>query len=68
MALESESESESEAESWARVRGVRMVRRRVRGFLKCIFVVVEKLIGLIDGRGWVVIDIGGLQVDIKKAE
>jgi hypothetical protein len=59
-ALESASESEPEAESWARVRGVRIVRRRVRGVWRCIVDVVGELGCSIDGRGWVVVDFGGL--------
>jgi hypothetical protein len=62
MALESASESESEAGSWARVRGVRIARRRVRGVLRCIVDVVGELMCLIDGRGCIVVDVGGLQV------
>jgi hypothetical protein len=62
MALESASESEaeleSELESWARVRGVRVVRRRVRGVLRCIFVVrcgggrVDRWKKMYRGRCW----------------
>jgi phage-related protein len=52
MELESEESEESESGVWARVRGVRIVRRRARGVLRCIFVVgVEELVFLIDGRG-----------------
>lgn len=60
MAALSESESESELElgSWARMNGVRIVKRRAKGIWRCILVVVGSFDRL--NRMGIVGKVGGL--------